>query len=240
MNQSSGFTWTNTSQWSQLPTVPANTQTDNTAQPQSGQSLPPSSSYTPPQSSNYTPQPQYGTQSSFNPETRRDMVTRLYKAILGREPDTAGLNYYLFNTSITEGQIAREMYESTEHQEVLTKAKDVRTMILKFEELNHKVGELEIKLQNSESIAKNYKSLLDQKAAIINQLMASNGTGQQSPVTTAPQVQEEPIQLPQESSYSSQLKEEEYGIVLEDPFAEDSNKSKKGCLGTIKGWFKFD
>jgi hypothetical protein len=138
-SNSTGYGWGNTSQWSQLPTTTSQTNTQNTDK-DSQNSTPQTSSY---QSTQFTPM-------TSSPETRRDMISRLYKSILGREADTAGLNFFLFNSNITESEIAKEMYESTEHQEIISKAKDVREMISKLQEASKKVRDLEMKLQNSE------------------------------------------------------------------------------------------
>jgi hypothetical protein len=204
---STGYSWGSTSQWSQLPTTPA----ANNSQP-SSQNV----------NSNQT--------FTNTPEPRRDMVVRLYKEILGREADNAGLNYYLANYQISEAEIARDMYQSTEHQEVLTAAKDVREMIQKVADYEHKSGELELRLQNAESLANNYKILLEQKAQVINELKYTAETHE----TT-----EHPQGL-HDDTYIKPYNDNVEGVVLPDPFAEDYDKPRKGCLGMIKGLFKFN
>lgn len=244
--QQTGYSWTNTSQWSQIPTVPADTNNQQASSaPTNYTGSTPSQNFTQPQNS-YQSQANYGNTQTppTPPETRRDMITRLYRRILGREPDNAGLNYYLFNTHIAEQQIARDMYESTEHQDFIKKALDVRDMIKKLEENEAHLKEIEARLINAETLAKNYKLLLEQKTQIINELRAHEGqqvnentvvantqtdiVEQQQQPMTAPHVQPQP-----------NVQEIDDGILLTDPFAEDYNHKGKGCLGTIKQWFSF-
>lgn len=224
-----GYSWTNTSQWSNIPnnagsqtgSIPSNTVTPT--QPNSSQqaiSQHPTASQ--------PSQPMNSTSSMNPPESRRDMITRLYRQLLGRDPDTAGLNYYLFNSNITEAQIVREMYESTEHQSLINRSKDVREMIQKLEDYSRENNELKTKLLNSESLTANYKILLDQKTQMINSLKSgqvAQNIDNQHPKTIPNQ------QVPTYSGSSE-------GLVLEDPFAEQPEKGK-GCVGWIKNLFSF-
>jgi hypothetical protein len=230
MNSSSttGYSWTNTSQWSQLPTTNQQTtqsqQTPQADQAQRGQQ---------PGANN---QPQQ--QTFQTPETRRDMITRLYRQILGREPDNAGLNYYLFNSNITEPQIAKEMYESTEHQSILARSKDVREMVLKLDNYNKEINELKTKLLNADNLSNSYKALLDQKTQMINTLQQNGGQNliQTSENSPAQQPQQQPTQ--QQQFQQSQQPAED-GLLLDDPFADEGKKGK-GCLGWFTSWFKFN
>jgi hypothetical protein len=235
--QSSGYSWASTSQWSQLPTVPAD-QSNQTAQQSYNASSAPTNTYS--SQPNYSANQQnygYTPTNAAPPETRRDMITRLYRRILGREPDAAGLNYYLFNTQIPELQIAREMYESTEHQDNLKKARDVRDMVKKLAENDARLKEIEVKLQNADSLAKNYKLLVDQKTQIINELRAQTGDYSSEQINVAPQTQAE-LQhtVPPHIQPYDQYEE---GILLNDPFAEDYEQRGKGCMGTIRKWLRF-
>jgi Domain of unknown function (DUF4214) len=239
MGPTSGYSWTSTSQWSQLPTVPANTD-PNAVQSQQAPAQQ--------QSSNATyNQPQQAPSTGYGalPETRRDMITRLYQRILGREPDSAGLNYYLFNTQIAELQIAREMYESTEHQDLLAKAKDIREMVKKMEANNGMVRELEMNFKNAQILANNYKTLVDQKSHIINDLRSQLNLPNQENFNTAPQTMDEPnVQYDHRQEHSQAQPDTTYdeyveGVVLNDPFADDYQPKGKGCFGWVKKWFSF-
>lgn len=219
MGPSTGYNWTNTSQWSQL---------SNNQHQGGSQTTSPSNNMTQPQTTasptNYSPQTSYSTPVP-NPETRRDMISRLYKSILGREADTAGMNFYLFNSNISEQQIAKEMYESTEHRDLLLKAKDIRQMVLKLEADSQKIRELERKLQSSEELCKNYKNLLDQERQMIAELQ---GISQTYPIEDYSQSQAqnyhtEPVDTSHEETY------------LQDPFADDHKG--KGIFGKIKSLF---
>jgi hypothetical protein len=219
MNATGSYGWNNTSQWSQL-----------------------SSNSTPPQSNNLpqnnTQIPQSTMQSS--PETRRDSITRLYKYILGREADSAGLNYYLSNFQITEADIAREMFESTEHQEILQKAKDIRQIVQKLEENDKRMRDMQISLQKAEALVESYKALLEQKAHMIQELQNHPTTESNSNAAYETQSINEFSQA-QESQPQSTPASNQTEYLLDDPFAEDYEKKKgKGCIGKIKGLFKFN
>lgn len=231
MNQGMGYNWNTTSQWSQLPTVPANNDAGANQSNQNNSQVSANSSQVP-------------------TENRRDMITRLYKTILGREPDTQGLNYYLFNINISEHQIAKDMYESVDHQDALSKARDIRQMLIKYDEMSQKVSGLELRLQNAESIAENYRLLLEQKTQTIQQLMSGNAQNEassvsyqdfssQQPQTTYDQTPSSDF-IQQTTSYTDSQNGEPQ-LILNDPFAEDATTKKgKGCFGMIKKWFSFE
>lgn len=239
-----GYNWTNTSQWSQVPTVPMD---QSSPQPSYNQS---------------TPQqgfPQNNYQNSFqNQESRKDMVSRLYRTILGREADIAGLNYYLYNTQLTEPQIAKEMFESTEHVDLVSKAKDIREMIKKTEETQKKMSEMEFTLQSLQTLNVNYKNLLEQKTQIINQMrshLSADGYNipEISPFTPANQAEQthQPVQsqnvndnedqtiyYESPNDYAEVIQETDSNdYLIQDPF--DDEQGKAGCFGWIKSWFKF-
>lgn len=205
-HSSTGYSWANTVQWSQIPTGPIY-QSNN-----SHSSLP-----------NQTIPQQTGHSQTLQ-EQRRDMITRLYRSILGREPDIAGLNYYLYNTHITEQQIAREMFESTEHADILAKAKDIREIIKRYEESIKKLAEMEHSLESLKVLNENYKSLLEQKTQIINQLRQQYNIAE---------TENNNMARPQNLQNQEQL---EY--ILPDPFEEEYS-NRKGCIGWIKNWLKF-
>lgn len=230
MGPNSGYSWTSTSQWGGLPSGP---QQDNNSQ-------------NAPQTNNTAPSsPIPLTQQPTAPqESRRDLVTRLYKAILGREPDNAGLNYYLFNVNILELQIAKDMYESTEHQDILIKSKDIREMIQKTSDTEQKYNELVNNFNKTQALAENYKSLISQKTTIINDLLSKQSDDQGN----TPQISEnsqfinpqyvQPAQS--EADKGNDIKQFEQQLMLEDPFADDNKGKGKGIFNWIKNWFKFN
>ena len=232
-NSGQTYNWTNTSQWSQIPTTPVSNQSSNQTPSASNNNISNTStnSYQRDNVSNlnsngYGSNP--GTSFGSPPETRRDMISRLYKSILGREADNAGLNYYLFNTSIQEHQIAKDMYESTEHLQILTKAKDVREMVLKLEEYSKRVSELERKLKSSDELCQNYKSLLDQE----RQMFAALHNNPEATVNQTPHdAANEYLSTEDQSAHN------EEGIYLQDPFADDYKPKGKGIFGRLKSLF---
>lgn len=221
------YSWSNTSQWSQVPNSPV------TSDQQSAQTT----------TANTPQQPAYSAPASpVSTENRTDMIQRLYKSILGREADTAGLNYYLYNTHIPELQIAREMFESTEHAEVLQKAKDIREMIAKTEDATKKMSDMEYTLQSLQTLNENYKNLIDQKTQAINELRAQLNLGgdiqHSETMHQAVHYDHPEFQAPfQQSTNTTQ--DNFNGFTLDDPFA-DEYSNRPGCLGWLKSWFKFN
>jgi uncharacterized membrane protein YccC len=209
MNPSAtNYSWSNTSQWSQVPTNANDQQPDTQNR----------------QNNTVNMQNTYPTTN----ESRKDTVSRLYNSILGREADQAGLNYYLFNTHITELQIAQEMYESTEHTNILARAKDIREMIRKTDEATKRMANMDYTLQSLQTLNENYKNLIDQKTQIINEFRGKLGMSNESE--------------PQDVHYShtepnnTQVQNLNDDFLLKDPFAND----KPGFFNWVKSWFKFN
>lgn len=222
------YSWSNTSQWSQVPNTPVN------ADQQNAQQMP----------INTAQQTSYSASAApISTENRTDMIKRLYKSILGREADTAGLNYYLYNTHIPEVQIAREMFESTEHAEILQKAKDIREMIAKTEDATKKMSDMEYTLQSLQTLNENYKNLIDQKTQAINELRAQLNLSsdiQHSETIHQPIHFDHPEFQPPFQQNSDSINQNNFnGFTLEDPFAEEYT-NRQGCLGWLKSWFKFN
>lgn len=229
MNPSgTNYSWSNTAQWSQVPnSTPTN---DQYAQPINNTA----NNY-----QNTMPQNQVMQAPT---ESRSDMINRLYKSILGREADTAGLNYYLYNTHISELQIARDMFESTEHADVLQKAKDIREMVAKTEESTKRMADMEYTLQSLQTLNENYKNLIDQKTQVINELRAKLNLGNDvqtnevshQPVHYNHQEYQPPFQPYNESNQTPDFN------LLNDPFENDYSDRKPGCIGWLRSWFKFN
>lgn len=155
------------------------------------------------------------TTNGTTKESREAMIKRLYRTILGRDPEPNGLNYFL-NNNLTEEQVAKEMYESTEHVDILKTAKDVREVILKYKEATEKIQTLENKLAATENLLQKYKTLLSEYETQKN------------------------IKDTNEEANSYQMNQNYVQeIILEDPF-ENSSGSKNKIVGLIKDWFKFD
>lgn len=250
--RSNSYSWNSTSQWSQLPTGPMpqqnssapalnnipNAQTINTSNYSNNQ----------PVNNNY----QASSIPNSTPETRRDMITRLYKIILGREPDNDGLNYYLYNTQIPEAQIASEMYESTDHQELLQRAQDVREMIKKLEDEKKQSRDLQTKLANAEALIESYKQLIQKQNHLLGQSnidMSQYDASSENYYGDPNQYQEDYYaqndynngyydsnQQYQNNYNQAQYQQNPEDVMLDDPFADDE---AKGIKGKLKKWLKF-
>lgn len=157
-------------------------------------------------------------------ESREEMVKRLYRTILGRDPDPNGLNYFLTNTYLTESQIAKMMYESTEHVEILKRAKDVNAMIIKLDSAIRDLTIAQNKVQQLEVLLEKYKQFFN------NQYSKDNTTYDP---------------LLDNSNYSSDevnaqnTPASEQHVYINDPFAEEE-KQQKGIRGVLQKLFGFD
>lgn len=81
----------------------------------------------------------FGSGTSEN-RPRIAAISELYKVVLGREPDQAGLNYYVSSDFSIE-DIRKFMTESPEHQTNLSKARSFKEAQKLAEEARNKVGE---------------------------------------------------------------------------------------------------
>lgn len=199
----SNYGWTNTSKWSNKP----GSSTNNNAS----------------HNSNINP-----TQS----ENRKDMITRLFRTILGREPDDAALNYYLFNSNISEFDIAKDMYESVEHQEIIKKAIDVIQMIQHTESITNQMNQLQFTLNSQQELIESYKALLSQpKYQTDVQYLDQNDQYQDQASNNYEQqyYDSNDNNIRDNNNYESTM-------LLEDPFEGDDHK---GFFSRLKSWFKF-
>lgn len=77
---------------------------------------------------------------------RREEITSLYRIVLGREPDQVGLEHYV-NGSLNMDQIRKAMTESSEHQAILSRAKNFKELREKTQEALDLSGRLHGKLE---------------------------------------------------------------------------------------------
>ncbi|MCX8035249.1 MAG: DUF4214 domain-containing protein [Candidatus Dojkabacteria bacterium] len=157
-------------------------------------------------------------------ESREEMVKRLYRTILGRDPDPNGLNYFLTSTYLTESQIAKMMYESTEHAEILKRAKDVNAMIMKLDSAIRELTIAQNKVQQQESLLVKYKEFFN------NQYGRDNIA--YDPLSDNYSFQSNEVSSPDTSTNQQH-------VYINDPFAEEE-KPQKGIKGIFQKLFGFD
>lgn len=242
MPSGNNYSWNDPTTWSKLGTSQGNTRQTHNQQ---------STTNTTTNSNTYPPANQWGRMNQKNQnsnvsgtqasngqhnagaanssESRKDMITRLYTRLLGREPDSYGLNYYLYNTKIDELQMTKEMYESEEHADILDKAKDVRTMVMKLDFNLKEVRNLKSRLADLEGINTSYKKLLQEKDKLIANLPEPNDSIDSEDVSTLASGENNNKKYNHQSNAASlsqfgnnpptQINDEDKE-VLDDPFAE--------------------
>lgn len=166
--------------------------------------------------------------NSIPAESRKDLITRLYKRILGREPDKYGLNYYLYHTQYSELDIAKDMYESKEHNEILDKAKDVRNMVIRLDFTLKELREKKMNIAKLETLNKSYKDLLSEKQSAINQVSHFSNSSDESPTYS------QENQSVEENSSEVQKSSTTITTQLPDPF-EDLDSQNKGFFAKLFG-----
>ncbi len=209
--------WVSTMQWGQIPTSPSSQASDFMQMHNS------------PHPVNHSYQ-----------QSRVELITRLYRTILGRDPDSVGLEYYLRNSFIPEHQIAKDMYESTEHADLLMKAKDVMDMLARLNDITQQLKKL--KEENQQ-----LKQINDTLAAMVQSYKSVLGS---SHPTTSHTMQQDTVSAPQNinvqtnaatiGTSSSKQQQEEQTYIIPDPFAEEENKRNNPIKRALSSWFKFD
>lgn len=100
--------------------------------------------------------------SSYN--SRRELIKRLYIEVLGREADAKGLSYYCYsNPDATEDQIRKEMTQSTEHFEILKRAKRANELEDRVKKLEEELNMTRLTLEAKENEISKMNSLLKMK-----------------------------------------------------------------------------
>ena len=106
--------------------------------------------------------------AAFNPgaqtQNRREMVKKLYREVLGKEADMKGISYYMYTKpTITEEQIREEMTQSTEHLEMVKKAKEHEKLKKEKDEQKEAASILRVNLEAKENELANMQKLLQMK-----------------------------------------------------------------------------
>lgn len=119
-----------------------------------------------------------GSAGSKDIQARRQMVAKLYNEVLGREMDIKGSSYYLFsNPSLTEEQIRKEMTESTEHLEIVKKARGSEDQEKRVRELEEEVSILRSNLEAKDNELVNFQKLLTMKNEELHRVKTSTNEG---------------------------------------------------------------
>jgi len=106
----------------------------------------------PPQMGGFGPNP--------SKQNKNQIITNLYRTILGREPDPNALMYYISLPEINEDQIRKQMVESEEHKNILAEFKNITN-------LKKEIEDLKTQVQIKEQAANDKNSEIDQLNTIL-------------------------------------------------------------------------
>jgi regulator of replication initiation timing len=217
--------WIKTLQWGQIPSSPGS-QTSNLTQI-------------------------YHSSDPINQDSQKarfELIRRLYRTILGREPDDVGLDYYLRNSFIPEHQIAKDMYESTEHADLLMKAKDVIEMLAKLNDLTQQLKKLQEENQHLKQLNENltliiqsYKSVLQTSYSttpVNSQRISDSETSY--PTSQYGEAATNNPTVPTQIHTKKQTQPGQQDYIIPDPFAEGTEKATNPIKRVISSWFHFD
>ncbi len=103
-------------------------------------------------------------------EQRKEMINKIYKKILGKEPAQNDLNYYL-NIGVSEDQLIKKLTESKDFEQMVEDAKECSDIKTKFDRMEAELNELRTKVKDQESMQTNLNNLLAHKNQQIKEMM---------------------------------------------------------------------
>lgn len=80
----------------------------------------------------------FGNQSPK--QNKNQIVTNLYRSVLGREPDPNALMYYISQQEVDENAVRKQMVESEEHKNILEEFKKIAGLKKEIEHLKSDVA----------------------------------------------------------------------------------------------------
>lgn len=162
-----------------------------------------------------------GTAGGFGANPRREMLSKLYRQILGREPDMKGTSYYLYtNHSATEDQIRKEMTESTEHLDLVKNAHKADQSEKRVHDLEEEVSIARSTIEAKDNEIANLQKLLTLKNDELYRAKSINPEG--SPAN--------------ELNLSSQSVSQVDSLMPSDCGSQELKETKpRGCFGWIRG-----
>ena len=206
---------TNTEMQNPIPTLPKSP----ASQPQPNRDLPNIPNFNSLPQGPLQSRPMEMQNSGFNspmgdPNKRRESIKKLYQLILGRPADTNGIAYYMVHAEITEERIMHDMFESTEHQEMIKKAREMTNLLQQLNELKTKLNIKERELIEKNAMIQNYEAIKNEQGTGNYQ---SNGFVQNHP---------EPV-----NTDHNQQVQQSYPTF---PNFGSEQPKKKGIIGFIK------
>lgn len=106
--------------------------------------------------------PSLNPPSNLTPDEKKQMLTRLYQKVLGRNPDPKGLNYYS-NSQMSEEALMKLMIDSKEHKAVVKAAKDYVTTKSELNRAESEIKHLKSSLADKEEEIETLRSYFADK-----------------------------------------------------------------------------
>ncbi|MBN1618859.1 hypothetical protein JW887_06000 [Candidatus Dojkabacteria bacterium] len=105
----------------------------------------------------------------LTPEERVEMIEKVFQEVLSRKPDTRDINYYKYST-LDEDQIKKQLINSTEHKDLLTKGREYEQLKTTADQAQTKSRMLEGKIQDQIEEFRQLNILMQEKNRYIVKL----------------------------------------------------------------------
>jgi N-acetylmuramoyl-L-alanine amidase len=110
-------------------------------------------------------------QNQMSREERKEMISKLYKKLLGREPNQNDLNYFL-NIAITEDKLIKRMVDSQEHLDLVNSKIENEKNKEFFEKQKVELSRLKAENNDQKVLLQNLSKLLHQKNRHLSEMQA--------------------------------------------------------------------
>jgi hypothetical protein len=102
-------------------------------------------------------------------EERKEMIKKVYKRILGKEPNQSDLNYNL-NVAVSEDDLTKKLLEGKEHEEMVKDASEAKDLRNKAAKAESELANIKGRINDLEAMSVNLNKLLAHKNQYIVQL----------------------------------------------------------------------
>ncbi|MFS8130921.1 MAG: N-acetylmuramoyl-L-alanine amidase [Candidatus Dojkabacteria bacterium] len=102
-------------------------------------------------------------------EERKEMIKKVYKQILGKEPNQNDLNFNL-NTAVSEDDLTKKLLEGKEHEDMVKEASEVKDLRSKATKAESELATISGSISDMKEMIGSLNKLLDQKNKYIAQL----------------------------------------------------------------------
>ena len=92
---------------------------------------------------------------------KSDIIKKIYKDVLGRDPDSDALMYYISQPVIDENAIIKQMIESSEHADILKAARSIDMYKEEQKKLDQKILTFSATITEKDEMIKDLNHLID-------------------------------------------------------------------------------